>query len=82
MSKWIIAICLAGMMGGIVSAAETKATEVYLSIDPAVAGVSVIQIDADGKKTVLVTGALSIDEAIREAMIRTGKPLMLRFGAA
>jgi hypothetical protein len=35
-----------------------------------------------GKKTQIVRGAMSIDEAIRQAMLRTGKPLILKLGAA
>lgn len=84
MSKWIAAICLAGLIGWLGAPAradDSGVVEYLLMVEPGVVGVSVIAYDrATGKKTPLVHGAMSIDEAIRQAMLRTGKPLMLRLG--
>lgn len=83
MSKWIASACLAGLVGwfGSVRAADAD-IEYSLLIEPGVAGVSVIACDKQtGKKTQIVRGAQSIDEAIRQAMLRTGKPLVLKFSA-
>jgi hypothetical protein len=81
-SKWILvalacALLIAG--AGLHSAsAKDGAQEYFLVVEPGVAGVSIVAYE-EGHKTVLVRGATSIDEAIRQAMIRTGKPLMLKF---
>ena len=86
MGKWVIAVCLAGVLAGGAfadQAAPNDEIEYLLSVDPHVPGVAVISINnKTGAKTVLVSGASSIDEAIREAMLRTGKPLVLKFGGA
>jgi hypothetical protein len=81
-SKWIVAICLIGLVAASTFADQGRdGIEYFLFVDPAKPGVSIISVDrkTDARK-VIVTGASSIDEAIREAMISTGKPLMLKFG--
>jgi hypothetical protein len=82
MGKWIVAVCLAELFGvfGAARAADAD-IEYLLMVEPGVVGVSVFALDTQtGKKTQLVRGAQSIDEAIRQAMLRTGKPLILKFG--
>lgn len=83
-SKWIAAIFLAGLIGGFgVARAADADVDYLLIVEPGVRGVSVVAIDKQtGKKTDVVHGAMSIDEAIRQAMLRTGKPLILKLGAS